>query len=97
MPDRATQSENTYRDAAELASRNGLALTNPSDGCFQLRSLTKRWIVNLYPRRKGHSPRAYHDPNHRGPYLKLPEQWTLLDAVTAAINAEKGASRERQM
>ncbi len=85
IKDRATRSENTYRYAKELACHNGLALTNPSEGCYQLRHSVEDWIINLYPRRKGHTPRVYHDPNHRGPHLNMPTQWTLLDAVNAAI------------
>jgi len=63
-----------------------MSLTNPSDGCYQLRSAAG-WIINMYPRRKGVSSRMYHDPHHRGPFLRLPENWTLLDAVKAAIDA----------
>jgi hypothetical protein len=84
MSERAELSERTYRAAERMAWERGMVLTNPSDGCYQLRHRGRGYIVNLYPRRKGITPRAYHDPHHRGPFLPLPENWTLLDAVVAA-------------
>ena len=89
---RAKQSEATYDEAAMLAAHNGMDMTNPSDGCYQLRHRARGWIINLYPRRKGFTPRCYHDPNHRGPYLKMREDWSLVDAVEAAIAAEAESS-----
>lgn len=86
-PDRAETSEQTFDAAAWLAKVNDMRLTNPSDGCFQLRHLTFGWIINMYPRRGGAHPRMYHDPNHKGPFLKLPEDWTLLQAVQSALVA----------
>lgn len=85
---RASTSERTFEDAQVLAMSNGMRLGNPSDGCYQLRHDARGWIINIYPRRNGHSARMYHDPNHRGPFLKLPENWTILDAVQAAIDVE---------
>lgn len=84
VANRAKKSEATFGDASDLASRSGMSLTNPSDGCYQLRHNAKGWILNLYPRRSGLSPRAYHDPSHRGPFLTLPQNWTLLEAVQSA-------------
>jgi len=81
---RALKSENTFDDARALAAQHCMRLTNPSLGCYQLR-WGKNWILNLYPRRHGSAPRAYHDPHHRGPFLPLPEVWTLLDVVEAAV------------
>lgn len=91
MLKRAMASEDTCYEAAMLADQNGMSLTNPSDGCFQLRHCEKGWILNLYPRRKGFTPRIYTDPNHRGPFLRnlLPEKWSLLDVVEAAIKKER--------
>ena len=84
--DRAAKSEATFNEARALAEANGFQLTQPSDGCYQLRRLKPLWIYNLYPRRSGLSPRIYSDPHHRGPFLRgMPEPWTLLDVVRAAI------------
>jgi len=82
---RAQKCEKTRDEAERLAAEHGMRLTNPSDGCYQLRHLAAGWIVNAYPRRKGAFPRLYHDPHHRGPFLDVPEQWTLLDVVQAAV------------
>jgi hypothetical protein len=84
---RADRSEATYAEAIALAQANGLTLLCTSDGCYQLRHPARGWIINMYPRRNGLSPRMYHDPHHRGPFLQLPENWTLLDAVHAAVLA----------
>ena len=87
--DRAEKSMATFEEAKLLASSNGFILKNPSMGCYQLKHLSKGWIMNLYPRMSGFSPRIYNDPHHRGPFLKLPEGWTLLDVVKAAIVFEE--------
>lgn len=84
MSKRADKSERTFESAESLALANGMCLTNPSDGCYQLRHVVAGWILNLYPRRNGLSPRAYHDPAHKGPFLALPQNWTLLDVVQSA-------------
>lgn len=85
LGERASASEETFDDARYLASRNGMRLVHPAIGHYQLRHERMGWILNLYPRKRGINPRAYHDPKHRGPYLQLPERWTLLDAVKSAV------------
>ncbi len=86
---RAQMSEMTFDAAAKLASENEMRLTNPSAGCFQLRHHRFNWIINLYPRHNGRTPRVYNDRSRPGPFLKMPSLWTLLDAVEAAIVAVK--------
>ncbi len=88
MTDRATTSANTFDEAQALARESGMALTNPSSGCYQLRYPARGWLINMYPRHSGCSPRMYHDPHHPGPYLTLPEDWTLLHAVQAACGED---------
>jgi len=44
-----------------------------------------RWCYNLYPI----TQRIYIDPKHRGPRLKVPRPWGLLDVVHAAIQAKR--------
>ena len=56
---------------------------------IDLRFKAKKWIYNLMPRVKGANPRVYSDPHHRGPFLPLPQEWTLLDAVKAAVQLEQ--------
>jgi len=89
MRKRAQDSMATFGDAVILASENGMAFTNPSDACYQLRHNEKGWILNMYPRNKGFSGRLYADPHHKPPFILVKCPWTLLDAVTAAINAER--------
>lgn len=94
---RPERCEGMFEPARSLARQHGMLLLNPSDGCYQLRHLTRGWIVNLYPRRKGFTPRIYHDPHHRGPFFKVPELWTLLDVVRAAIDEEKEAPQDPEV
>ena len=86
---RAKRCEQTFDEAEQTAAAHGLRLTNPSAGVYQLRSDRQGWIINLYPRRQGATGRIYHDPHHRGPFLPLPCDWTLLDVVLAAVAAER--------
>ncbi len=83
-PNRAERCARTYPEARSLAARHGMAFENPSHGCYQLR-WGPGWITNMYPRHNGINPRMYHDPHHQGPFLRLPEKWTLLEAVEAAV------------
>ncbi len=94
---RAKKSEQTFQEAFELGKQHGVELVNNSDGCYQIRTKvdvpyegrdSKQWIYNLYPRRHGYTPRIYSDTTHRGPFLDVPEFWTLLDAVKAVIQAK---------
>ena len=90
---RVQASEATFEEARRRAEANGMALSMPSKGHYQLRHASRHWIINLYPRRSGGNPRVYHDCHHRGPVLRLPRHWTLLDAVQAAIDAEMEGRR----
>lgn len=94
---RAKRCVETFAEAVELGKSHGVTLTNPSDGCYQVRTEvdipyegreSKFWIYNLYPRLHGHYPRIYSDTTHRGPFLDVPEFWTLLDVVQAVIRAK---------
>ncbi len=82
--DRITKFRRSCPPAMRLAERLGLELSNPSTGCYQLREPVNGWILNLYGRSNGANPRAYHDPNHQGPFLPLPDCWNLLDVVQSA-------------
>ena len=83
-----------YSEAVELAESNGLRLTNPSTGCYQLRHLSRGWILNLYPRCNGATGRLYWDPHHKGPFLPLPEHWTVMEVVEAMIKAAQQISQD---
>lgn len=87
MRDRSDTFQSQFREAAILAETHGMALTKPSEDSYQLRLGKDGWIINIYPRARGGSPRMYHDRNRKGPYLALPASWDLLDAVQAAVTA----------
>lgn len=71
----------TYLQAQELARLNGLDLVQYSPWHFALICERPKWVYNLYPSNQ----RIYADPKHKGPFLKVPEPWTFLDVVSAAI------------
>lgn len=72
-----------YREAANLANQVGWHLKCHSEVHYSLRKPQENsWILNIYPGNR----RLYYDQNKpRGPFLKLEEEWTLLDVVLAAI------------
>lgn len=87
-------SEKTFPEAVRIAESFGMVFLNPSDGCYQLRFPSMLWIVNFYPRRNGMNPRAYHDPNRRGPFVHgLPERWSLAEAAQAFCEEWSAAAK----
>ncbi len=86
-------SEDTFDEAVELAEKSGSCSLQqmPARYHFQLicyaDNLTEysedvvEHIYNLYPS----TQRIYTDPRHRGPFLKIPKPWTLLDIVKAVM------------
>lgn len=83
--DRVRKFVASFEPASKLAREHGMRLTNPSEGCYQLRRFDPDWIYNLYPKPNSDNPRVWIDPNRRGPFLTLPEQWDLLDAVKSVL------------
>ena len=49
--------------------------------------MRQKWLLNIYPGNR----RLYHDQNRMGPFLSVPDDWTLLDVVRAAVERERGA------
>ena len=82
-------SEDVFDEAVGLAYANGIVLQRmPSSFHFQIiffnasrPDFSPDYIYNLYPS----TQRIYSDPKHRGPFLKIPKPWTLLDVVKAAV------------
>lgn len=69
--------------ASHIAEAAGLKLLRHTDSHYSL-GVAGGWRVNIYPGNR----RIYHDENRsRGPYLKLPGEWNILDVVEAAISA----------
>lgn len=73
-----------YHEAAARAYRAGLDLTRHNEAHYSL-AREGGWRLNIYPG----NGRLYMDRNHaRAPFLALPEGWTILDVVDAAIRQE---------
>lgn len=75
----------SFHEAAAAARKAGLSLIQRDDHHYQLRGNRHGdWLINLYPG----NGRVYADRNKaQAPFLELPEYWTLMDLVDAAIKA----------
>lgn len=73
-----------FQEARELANKHGLQLRQCDEIHYQLRPRDRTWLLNIYPSNR----RMYHDPHNPGPFLRMKDDWTLLDVVKAAIGAE---------
>jgi len=78
-----------FEEAAQLASRHNLVLTQCSEHHYQLRAFEDGrvcWLYNLYPGNQ----RIWSDRKYRGPYLELPPcDWTLMDIVRAVAREQE--------
>jgi hypothetical protein len=93
---RRERADRDFGEAQRLAQQAGLFLRKCSPTQYQLsvwNSPASGWLINIYP---GNS-RIYADPNRpRPPYLRVPEDWGLIDAVRAAVEAvARGERRQR--
>lgn len=72
-----------YQAAAQLATQVGWLFNRHSEVHYSLRKPQgNSWILNIYPGNR----RLYYDQNKpKGPYLKVKDNWNLLDVVQAAI------------
>lgn len=84
------QAADTFKDAAELAEMLGLQLHKCSDVHYQFSDEEQGWLINLYPG----NGRLYADRKRRAkaPFLRVPENWTLLDVVEVAAKLRHGES-----
>ena len=69
-----------FPELADYAGDHGIALLAHTESHYQMRH-PDGWILNVYPGNR----RLYWDPNKKGLFLKLPENWTLRDVVIAAV------------
>ncbi len=69
-----------FHEAAAMAAVNGLRLRCCTEVHYQLKPADGAWLMNIYPSNR----RLYADPQKRGPFLRVPDNWTLLDVVKAA-------------
>lgn len=73
----------SYQAAMSLAGQVGWIFNRHSEVHYSLRKPQgNSWILNIYPGNR----RLYYDQNKpKGPYLKMNDNWTLVDVVQAAI------------
>jgi hypothetical protein len=84
---RRERADRDFGEAHRLAQQAGLFLHKCSPTQYQL-SVCNRpasgWLINVYPG----NLRIYADPHRpRAPYLRLPDDWGLIDIVRTAVEA----------
>ena len=80
--DLRAQSEAVFTEARQLAAKHGLALLKHTDAHYSIRKIGE-WQIDLYPGKQ----RIRRDRNMPAPFLDVgEEEWTVLDAVKAAVN-----------
>jgi len=86
--ERAAKAVSQACEAAALAKTNGMRLIRRDNIHYQLIGGSPAWLINLYPS----NGRIYADPKRaKAPFLNVPDEWTLSDAVNAAIEVTKKA------
>lgn len=83
---RRGKASDQFKEAAALAAANGFLLSRHTEFHYSIRrSSMPRWLTNIYPGKK----RILSDMKkpERGPYVKLPPEWDLLDLVNGFIEA----------
>jgi len=78
------RSGQVYAKARGVAALHGLKLIRHMDAYYSLINPTAGWRKELYPGNQ----RIWWQMGPIGPFLLLPEPWTLLDVVEAAIAAD---------
>lgn len=73
-----------FKEASVYASKHGFQLIRHTEAHYKVK--TKQWCFEVYPGNQ----RIYHHPNKKGPYIKLPLNWTLLDVVQAVAQELQG-------
>lgn len=83
---RRLQATLDYEQASGAAAQFNMQLIRHTETHYSLRH-NKGWIINLYPGNQ----RIFRDQNNKvhSPYLKLPNNWTLLDVVEACAVIEE--------
>jgi hypothetical protein len=79
------QAAGEFENAKTVAFAGGLILRKVDDTLYQLWPRGKRtWLLNVYPGNR----RLWFDRNFaKPPYLRLSDEWGLIDVVQAAIEA----------
>jgi hypothetical protein len=80
-----------FQSALRRCNAVGLLLKRHNATHYSLTHPVKAWRLNIHPGNR----RIYMDRNRpKAPFLKLPEDWSLEDVVTAAILANEGKDDE---
>ena len=66
-----------FKEASTYAAQHGFQLIRHSDTHYKVK--TREWCFEVYPGNQ----RIYHHPGKKGPFIKLPLHWTILDVVQA--------------
>lgn len=83
---RRQTSANQFVDARALAAEHGLILRQHTDWHYTIRREGRRWLSSIYPGKR-RLVKSREMPE-LAPYIKLPENWTLVDVVKGFIEAE---------
>jgi hypothetical protein len=73
-----------FKEASTYAAQYGFQLIRHSETHYKVK--TRMRCFEVYPGNQ----RIYQHPNKRGPYIKLPLDWTLLDVVQAVAQELQG-------
>lgn len=84
----------TFDEASDMAYDAGIDLAQRAECHYQLwvyqsHEPLRFWLYNLYPG----TQRIYADPHHKGPFLHLPNPWSFLDVVKAAVKLNSKRAR----
>ncbi len=64
-----------------LQGRNNVHLLKRSEWHYQIKSVPRRWVYNLYPSNQ----RIYKDPNSPSPFVEVPHPWNLKDVFLVVL------------
>jgi hypothetical protein len=74
-----------FKEASILAARNGLRLSKCNGGMRYRLEKSSVWMKDIYP---GNGRIYCPNQQKKGPYFRIPGEWSLIDVVRAAIQAE---------
>ncbi len=80
-----------FGTAHALAAKHGFLLTRHADFHYSICLSNnwpgrRRWLTNIYPGKRRIVP--VKELPERSPYIKLPEEWTLLDVVKGFVETK---------
>lgn len=83
-----------FWEAHELARHNGLVLKRHTDVHYSLTTLSRSFLINLYPE----NGRIYQDKSIGNfPFIPVSENWTLVEVVQKVIDIMKEQRNENEI